>query len=348
MSPEQAYGFKDRVDHRSDIWAVGVVLYLCSTGRYPFDGENYNQVLGQIITDFKPLAPRELNPAVSPELERIILRAISKDLAYRYSTAQEMASDLLLLAQPSAPSLVELSERLIAVGVEAVDVRTDHTLGERSGVPWTQLTPSGIKSEIPKTIITPTSVKLSTTTTPSVVPTGRPRTTAPRRLSPLVLVVGLLLAVGVTGGALMLAFNERADPTVRSTTEPLPNPTVNQLSAEPTETAPLSTPAEPEKILPTPLPVEMTKTLVSAEQQHGGAERDQVGDASVVVTPEEVPRQPPSFVPDRDGRSRARQAVKRSAPRPPIISSPPRRPSYGTKLPGSSQPTRPAYDGTKL
>ncbi|MDY0001918.1 MAG: serine/threonine-protein kinase [Polyangia bacterium] len=93
MSPEQAGGAKD-VDERTDLWAVGVILYQMLTGQLPFTGDNYNQLILKIAT--KPfVAPRRHNPAIPERLEAVIVRALQKDLSNRFRRATQMIEALL-------------------------------------------------------------------------------------------------------------------------------------------------------------------------------------------------------------------------------------------------------------
>ena len=92
MSPEQARGRSD-VDHTSDIWSVGVVLFEMLTGTLPFDGNNYNEVMVNIVSG-EPADPMRLNPAISRELSDVVLRALAAETAYRFSSAAEFASAL--------------------------------------------------------------------------------------------------------------------------------------------------------------------------------------------------------------------------------------------------------------
>ncbi len=91
FSPEQARG--ETTGAKSDIYSVGVVLYEMLTGKVPFTGESPIAIVLKHIQD-KPLPPSALNPQVSPELERVVLRAMEKDLTMRYKTAGDMARDL--------------------------------------------------------------------------------------------------------------------------------------------------------------------------------------------------------------------------------------------------------------
>ncbi len=93
MSPEQALAKRVIVDHRTDIYSLGVTLYELLTLRPAFDGKDRQEVLRQIAFE-EPAKLRRFDKAVPGELETIVLKAMEKDPRDRYATAQEIANDL--------------------------------------------------------------------------------------------------------------------------------------------------------------------------------------------------------------------------------------------------------------
>ena len=92
MSPEQARGDED-LDHRVDIYALGVIMYEAASGRVPFSGNNYLSVISQVLNETpKPL--REIRPELSDEFEAIVNKALAKDRNDRYASATDMLVDL--------------------------------------------------------------------------------------------------------------------------------------------------------------------------------------------------------------------------------------------------------------
>jgi tRNA A-37 threonylcarbamoyl transferase component Bud32/dienelactone hydrolase len=103
MAPEQAQG--QAVDHRADVWALGVVLYEMLTGRLPFTADNVPATLLAIISQ-TPTPVKELRADVPPELERIVGRALQRDRVARTITASEVVQEVAAyLARASSGTL---------------------------------------------------------------------------------------------------------------------------------------------------------------------------------------------------------------------------------------------------
>jgi tRNA A-37 threonylcarbamoyl transferase component Bud32 len=93
MSPEACESKRD-IDHRTDIYALGVLLFQMMTGVLPFDGESMGEILVKQVTALPP-APRGLNPAIPPSVEQILLRCLAKPVDARFATMQQLREALL-------------------------------------------------------------------------------------------------------------------------------------------------------------------------------------------------------------------------------------------------------------
>ena len=93
MSPEQALGKRSQMDHRTDIYSLGVTLYELLTLQPAFAGDNRETLVRRLLEDDPP-RPRTVNRAIPRDLETIVLKATAKEPQQRYATAQELADDL--------------------------------------------------------------------------------------------------------------------------------------------------------------------------------------------------------------------------------------------------------------
>src|SRR3989304_2261305 len=102
MGRERGGGEGHRLDCRTDIWALGVVLYEMLTGRLPFLADSRAELFDQIeFREARP--PRSIDDSIPRELERICLKALSKKMTDRYTTAADMADELRLAIESQAP-----------------------------------------------------------------------------------------------------------------------------------------------------------------------------------------------------------------------------------------------------
>ncbi|MDQ3579119.1 MAG: Stk1 family PASTA domain-containing Ser/Thr kinase [Actinomycetota bacterium] len=116
LSPEQARG--ETVDGRSDVYATGCVLFELLTGEPPFTGDSPVAVAYQHVRE-DPRSPSAVNSRVSPQLDAIVLKAMSKGAANRYQSAAEMRTDIVRVLsgqRPSAPMVMTDEDRTAVMG----------------------------------------------------------------------------------------------------------------------------------------------------------------------------------------------------------------------------------------
>jgi formylglycine-generating enzyme required for sulfatase activity len=100
MAPEQVRGETHRLDGRTDVWSLGVILYWLLTGRRAFQGESQLDIFDEILNS-EPRPPRQMAPHVPRELERICMKCMSKRMSDRYPTAHDLADDLVHWLNPN-------------------------------------------------------------------------------------------------------------------------------------------------------------------------------------------------------------------------------------------------------
>lgn len=131
MSPEQLRG--EDVDLRTDIYSTGVLLYELITQRLPFEQEQLTELMVAVLRD--PITPiRQHRPDCPPELERVVMKALSRERSARYASTAEMSRDLATArqsAQEAAASLAPLSQRP-GPGDKALPTRRRRTIDART------------------------------------------------------------------------------------------------------------------------------------------------------------------------------------------------------------------------
>jgi beta-lactam-binding protein with PASTA domain/predicted Ser/Thr protein kinase len=127
LSPEQARG--ESVDARSDVYSLGCVLYEILTGEPPFVGDSPVAVAYQHVRE-DPVSPSQRHEGISPELDAVVLKALSKNPDNRYQTAAEMREDLVRVHNgeaPDAPKVLTDAERTSLLAANVSPGRTSPT-----------------------------------------------------------------------------------------------------------------------------------------------------------------------------------------------------------------------------
>jgi serine/threonine protein kinase/tetratricopeptide (TPR) repeat protein len=112
MSPEQARG--EEVDARSDVFSLGAVLYEALTGKRPFRGAHVEAVRYAVLNE-SPEPLTSLNPSVPEELERVVLKALSKERDERYESAGELGADIEAVRSEMTTGKVKLTSKRLAI-----------------------------------------------------------------------------------------------------------------------------------------------------------------------------------------------------------------------------------------
>jgi serine/threonine-protein kinase len=194
MSPEQARG--EAIDHRTDFYSLGAMLYQMVTGRPPFNGPTLASLLVAHMTE-TPQAPSELAVNVPASLEKLILRLLAKDPAARPQSADELIKLLWTCREAAAPTEIGFAQTIAPT----------ENAAKTEPVAKTE-TPRVAKTENPE---------VAKTETPRVAKTETPKieiveTPAPKKRWPLV-VAAVAVAVSIGGGVVLWPKTPQANRT---------------------------------------------------------------------------------------------------------------------------------------
>jgi serine/threonine-protein kinase len=245
MSPEQLRSSKS-VDHRADIWAIGVIMYELLTGQLPFGGENLGELFAAILEQDAP-SLRLKSPEVPEGLERVVLKCLQRRPEQRYDSVAAIAADLApyegpgagLMATAFMPSPSSFAQQAPPrFGGVTPNPPLQQTAPTNPGVPpFGAVTPSGTG---PRPAAAGT-VAMGRGTNGGWQSTGSGQMALPKSKTPIIIgaASAVFLVVGMAGiGAVYLKRRADAAGTTATTATSAPPPPPVSVSAEPPPTPP--------------------------------------------------------------------------------------------------------------
>jgi serine/threonine-protein kinase len=274
MSPEQLRG--ERIDRRTDVFAMGILLYMMTTGTHPFRGDDQGTTIRRISDDLPVTLPSAIVPGYPAGLEAVVMQALAKDAAKRYPTANDMLIGLTRALPPSMrpstdeevaeflrallPDRLEKRKNAIKAALEAADRRQTGNLTPRvSDSDAPEEAPTVLEGLVSSREVTPSADQQSlpgaTTreTPPALVASRAPRQSGGRTA----LSVALIAAVGII---VVLLLNRRPSPPASAVDTP---PALAQVSPLRDPVVQLDEPAV-KPIESLPVPSDSTPSVPSA------------------------------------------------------------------------------------
>ncbi|HXT99835.1 MAG TPA: serine/threonine-protein kinase [Polyangia bacterium] len=240
MSPEQCRGITDAIDHRTDVYAMGIILYEMLCGAPPFMSEGWGDVVLAHLTK-PPPSPRMRNATIPESLELVIMKALAKEPTERFSTAADLRSAL----------------RAMMGGVATFPPRATDTLSAMQTIPRGASLPAK----------TPTTFRTATGEVSSLNPTVAETPDALRPKSKKGLVIGGIAALATVGGIGYFVTSGGSTPNAAAVTPPA---AVVPATTAPAVTAPAAAASAPKPAAHEPAPA-ATQILVRLASDPPGA-----------------------------------------------------------------------------
>ena len=220
MAPEQCQGKRD-IDHRADIYSLGVILFQALTAQYPFDDESYPMLVLKICTE-PPPSLAHYRPDVPQELQQIVNRMLAKDRDHRYQSVAEIKDAL-------APFMAMNDAPVVATDAPSTSSRGPSVLSGGA------MTPTGT-AYLPNT---PAPGSLGATGTP--YPQEERKKGGMAALLAVLLLVGLLTVAGIGVGTWLALQDDGGSATAGDTTDPIGDVAANPPDELTEEDEPLAT-----------------------------------------------------------------------------------------------------------
>lgn len=239
MAPEQIKG--ESLDARTDVFAMGVLLYRLVTNRYPFAGADVGETLWQISSSITPRSPCALNESLPPRVADVILKALEKEPVDRFQSAEEMRAALERAIPPNirGDSEAAIAELMAEKLGDRMEERRRKTARALLSVP-----PSATDRAVTPSISTLKG--LTYTTPPSEIATVVPVSPGPPRKRRGLLALGATLTVLVSLGVSFMVWRAQAEPVGEALGE-APALSESKPAAANAAATPVDAPAPPAK-----------------------------------------------------------------------------------------------------
>lgn len=304
MSPEQVRGLKD-VDHRSDLWSLGVIVYRTLTGELPFPGAQIGDVLLKICTE-RPIAPTLLAADLVPEIDAFMSKALALDVTQRFQSAKEMIDALThLVGQTSSFSAVPpprasvpddkpnpsegATTTKIVEGLTEFDEQITTPLSPKPTIPRPSIAPEEDSTPLLQPIRQPSSTQpLAPQRNSSPASSAKPRRPSPR------LTFAVAVGVVVLGVAAFYATKDSAAKSAAQSVTPVVGPSATA-TAVPPPTSPetVPTPTSTPNVVPleSDPPASSVFPSVSSDRSAKPNERPKLPTGKTPTTPAPTPQE---------------------------------------------------------